>query len=277
MPTPSLSAQRCRSDAPFWAAMMALGGVYVLLVAALLWADIARTSPALLWQAFQRPEIAHALRLSLASSFLSTLLALGVAVPLGYLLSRSEHGEAAAGWRRWALAAIETLLEMPIVLPPVVVGFSLLILFQWGPLRGIADRVVFQTPAIVLAQFTVVAALAVRMMRVTFDQIPVRHEQVALTLGASRWQAFWRVTLPQARRGMAGAAALGWTRALGEFGPVLVFAGSTRMRTEVLPTTVYLEMQAGDLEAALAVSVGMVLLAATVLILVRIAGFGRGI
>ena len=267
-------AQRRRSDAPFWAALIALGGVYVLLVAAMLMADITLTSPASLWQAFQRPEIAHALRLSLASSFLSTLLALAVAVPLGYLLSRSES---ATGWQRWALVGIETLLEMPIVMPPVVVGFSLLILFQWGPLRGVADSIVFQTPAIVLAQFTVVAALAVRMLRVTFDHIPTRHEQVARTLGASQWQAFWRVTLPQASHGIAGAAALCWTRALGEFGPILIFAGSTRMRTEVLPTTVYLEMQAGNLEAALAVSVGMVLLAATVLILVRLLGFGRGI
>lgn len=267
-------AKRYRSDAPFWASLVALGSVYVLLVAAMLLADFALTSPAALWQAFQRPEIVHALRLSLASSFLSTLLALGVAVPLGYLLSR---GSSATGWRRGALVVIETLLEMPLVLPPVVVGFSLLILFQWGPLSGIADRVVFQTPAIVLAQFTVVSALAVRMLRVTFDQIPSRHEQVALTLGASRWQAFRSVTLPQARLGIAGAAALCWARALGEFGPILIFAGSTRMRTEVLPTTVYLEMQAGNLEAALAVSVGMVLIAATVLVLARLFGLGRGI
>ena len=92
----------------------------------------------------------------------------------------------------------------------------------------------FQPIGIVLAQFPVAAAFAIRTLRGTFDQISPRYEAVALTLGCNRGQAFTRVVLPQAGRGMLTAGTLAWARALGEFGPVLVFAGATRGRTEVL-------------------------------------------
>ena len=127
----------------------------------------------------------------------------------------------------------------------------------------------------VLAQFMVACAFAVRTMRVSFDQIPVRFEQVALTLGCNRSQAFWQVVFPQSRRGLLAAGTLAWARSLGEFGPILVFAGSTRMRTEVLPTSVYLEMQSGDLKGMLSVSILMIALSAAVLILARALGMQR--
>jgi molybdate transport system permease protein len=122
---------------------------------------------------------------------------------------------------------------------------------------------------VVLAQFSVACAFAVRTMRVTFDQINPRQEQVALTLGCSRNQAFWRVVLPEAWRGMLTAFTLAWARALGEFGPILVFSGATRLKTEVLSTTVFLELSVGSLEAAVAVSMLMILAAVVVLLLVR--------
>ena len=92
----------------------------------------------------------------------------------------------------------------------------------------------FQPIGIVLAQFPVAAVFAIRTLRGTFDQISPRYEAVALTLGCNRGQAFTRVVLPQAGRGMLTAGTLAWARALGEFGPVLVFAGATRGRTEDL-------------------------------------------
>ncbi len=141
---------------------------------------------------------------------------------------------------------------------------------QW---LGIA--VTHAVPAVVLAQFMVACAFAVRTMRVTFDQIHPRREQVALTLGCSHRQAFFRVVLPEARRGMTSAATLAWARSLGEFGPILVFAGATRMKTEVLPTSVFLELQVGNIEAAVAVSLLMVAAAVVVLVLARTFGLGR--
>jgi len=157
------------------------------------------------------------------------------------------------------------------VLPPLVVGLSLLILFQFAPV-WLREMVVYQIPSVILAQFMVACAFAVRTMRATFDQIDNRREQAALTLGCSRAQAFGRVVLPEARRGMLTAGTLAWARALGEFGPLLVFAGATRGKTEVLSTSVFLELSVGDLEAAVAVSLIMVVAAVSVLIVARVWG-----
>jgi molybdate transport system permease protein len=170
------------------------------------------------------------------------------------------------------------------------VGLSLLILFHtiWGQWLEDAFKAVlgwlgirriraitYDIPAVILAQFAVAAAFAVRTMRVTFDQISPRREQVALTLGCNRGQAFWRVALPEARRGLLTAFTLAWARSLGEFGPILIFAGATRMRTEVLSTTVFLELSVGNLEAAVAVSLLMIVAALAVLMLVRHFGSER--
>jgi molybdate transport system permease protein len=172
---------------------------------------------------------------------------------------------------------LDSILDIPIVLPPLVVGLSLLILFSSPPgvwvesvfERVTGSRITYAIPAVILAQFTVAAAFAVRTMRATFDEISSRHESVALTLGCSRSQAFWLVALPEARSGIVVAATLAWARALGEFGPILMFAGATRMKTEVMSTTVFLEMSVGNVEGAVAVSLLMILSAVLVLGLVR--------
>jgi molybdate transport system permease protein len=259
---------RAPSDWPFLVSLGVLGGAYVVLIVAMLLADVSFTTPGHLLGALRSPEIRFAVKLSLISCTITTILSLWVAVPLGYLLSRYEF----IGKR-----LVDALLDIPIVLPPLVVGLSLLILFQ-TPLGRQIDGVfpiTYEVPSVVLAQFAVAAAFAVRTMRVTFDQITPRREQVALTLGCSRSQAFWWVVLPEARRGIVTAATLAWARALGEFGPVLVFSGATRLRTEVLPTTVFLELSIGNLNGAVAVSLLMVAAAMVVLVIVRVFGLGR--
>ena len=102
-----------------------------------------------------------------------------------------------------------------------------------------------------------------------------RFEQVALTLGCNRRRAFWRVIMPQARGGLLAAGTLAWARALGEFGPILVFAGATRQKTEVLPTSAFLELQAGRTEGMLAVSLIMIAAAVVVFIIARTLGMKR--
>ncbi|MGA2865038.1 MAG: ABC transporter permease [Verrucomicrobiota bacterium] len=253
------------ADRRFFYGLSLLGGVYVALIVALLAADVCFTSPNAFLQALRNREIRYAIRLSLISCSLTTLLSLWVAVPIGYLMSRRQfHGK----------ALLDALLDIPIVLPPLVIGLSLLILFQTAPGRAL-ERVLpvtYAIPSVILAQFTVACAFAVRTMRATFDQINPRAEQVALTLGCRRSQAFWLVVLPEARRGVLTAATLAWARALGEFGPILVFSGATRMRTEVMPTTVFLELSVGNIEAAVAVSMLMVVAAVMVLLIIRYFG-----
>jgi molybdate transport system permease protein len=273
---------RARPDWPFHLGLVLLGGVYVVLVAALLLAnlDYIRTGSAgadganPFLAALQNEAIQYAIRLSLVASTISTLLSLWVAVPLAYMLSRYKF----RGKR-----ALDALIDIPIVLPPLVLGLSLLILFRSAPGIWVEDtfaavtgsRITYAVPGVILAQFMVACAFAVRTMRATFDEINPRGEQVAMTLGCSRGQAFWKVTLPEARRGLLVAATLAWARSLGEFGPILVFAGATRFKTEVMPTTVFLQMSVGDVEGAVAVSMLMIGAAVVVLVLVRMFGQER--
>ena len=228
-------------------------------------AKLSLSKPNPLVQALRSRDIRFSIKLSLISCTLTTLLSLWVAVPIGYMMSRFEFR---------GKPVIDTLLDIPIVLPPLVVGLSLLILFRYMP-EWLSDAVVYKWPAVVLAQFMVACAFAVRTMRVTFDQIPQRFEQVALTLGCNRRRAFWRVIMPQARGGLLAAGTLAWARALGEFGPILVFAGATRQKTEVLPTSAFLELQAGRTEGMLAVSLIMIAAAVVVFIIARTLGMKR--
>lgn len=260
------------SDVPFFVIMGVLGGSYVLLIVALLIADLAYTSPAHFATALGKKEIRYAIKLTLISCSISALLSVWIATPLGYLLSRFTFRG------RWL---IDTIIDIPVVLPPLVIGLSLLILFhlpvggtnlESAAQRWLGFRITYAEPAVILAQFAVACAFAVQTMRVTFDQIDTRAEQVALTLGCRRSQAFFEVTLPQAWRGLIAALTIAWARSLGEFGPILVFAGATRMRTEVLSTTVFLELSVGQLEAAVAVSLVMVVAAMLVLGIVRLLG-----
>ena len=223
------------------------------------------SKPNPLVQALRSRDIRFSIKLSLVSCTLTTLLSLWVAVPIGYMMSRFEFR---------GKPLIDTLLDIPIVLPPLVVGLSLLILFRYMP-EWLSDTVVYKWPAVVLAQFMVACAFAVRTMRVTFDQIPQRFEQVALTLGCNRRRAFWRVIMPQAKGGLLAAGTLAWARALGEFGPILVFAGATRQKTEVLPTSAFLELQAGRTEGMLAISLIMIAAAVVVFIIARTLGMKR--
>ena len=264
-----------RSDRPFFLVMGGISSCFVVLIVLLLAADLMFTSPADFINALRKPEIQAAFRLTILSCSSAAILSVWVATPLGYLLSRFRFPG------RWL---IDTLVDIPIVLPPLVLGLSLLILFHNVPIFGmrlegwfrdlLGFPITFEWPAVVLAQFSVACAFAVRTMRVTFDQIDPRAEDVARTLGCTRGQAFMHVALPQAWRGMIAATTIAWARALGEFGPILVFAGATRMRTEVLSTTVFLELSIGQLDAAVAVSLLMVAMAVVVLLVLRLIGTG---
>lgn len=270
------------SNGLFYLALSVIGATYVLLIIGMLLADAVymtnQTARAVaettrpwysawliegpIGRALADPKIQYSIWLSMISCTLSAILSVLVAVPLGYLIARHRF----PGRR-----LLDAVLDIPIVLPPLVIGLSLLILFQFPPFSWIARSVVYQIPAVILAQFSVACAFAVRTMKATFDHIDPRCEQVAVSLGCSRLQAFGWVVIPEAGRGMMTALTLAWARSLGEFGPLLIFAGATRMKTEVLSTSVFLEMNVGDLERAVAVSLIMVAAAVIVLILTRLA------
>jgi len=281
MASPRQRAMMAASDRFFIVAMATIGGVYVVLIAAMLIADVAYmarqsisassaeqgwltiVSNSPIVDALRDPKIRYSIRLSLISCTASAILSVVVAVPLGYLMSRVRFP---------GRSLLDAFLDIPIVLPPLVVGLSLLILFQFPPFSWVARPIVYQVPAVILAQFSVACAFSVRTMKSTFDQIDPRCEQVARSLGCNRFQAFSLVVFPEADRGLMTAFTLAWARSLGEFGPLLIFAGSTRMKTEVLSTSVFLEMNVGNLEAAVAVSLIMVVGAVIVLVITRMFG-----
>jgi molybdate transport system permease protein len=121
----------------------------------------------------------------------------------------------------------------------------------------------------------VAAGFTVRCMKATFDSLTPRYEQVARTLGCSAGAAFTKVTLPLAKDGIIAAAIMTWARAIGEFGPIIVFAGSTQGKTLVLPTAIFLNMQVGDLDMMAAATMMLVAIAAGALLVFKRLG-GRG-
>lgn len=256
---------RGRRGSPFWFALGLVAAGYLGFWFAMLAATAAYTSPPEAATVLLSREILHATALSLATCTISAVLSAAVAVPIGYLMSRRRFP---------GHALVDAALDIPIVLPPMVVGICLLIFFQSGVGR-IIEQVVpltYTVGGVIVAQFVIAAAFAIRTMRSVFDHLSPRPEQVALTLGASPATAFWHVTLPAARGGIFAAASVAWARSLGEFGPILVFAGATRMKTEVLPTSVWLAWSVGELEQGVAISLLMIVISMIVLAAVKATG-----
>lgn len=244
--------------------------LYALLLVAMIVAICATTNFSEVRKALNEPAILASIRLSLLSSTIAAILSVWFAIPIGYVLVRRTFP---------GKAVLDAIIDIPIVLPPLVVGLCLLILFQtaFGQLfeHWFFD-VTYEKPAIVLSQFVVACAFSVRTMRVTFEQIDPRCEQVALTLGCNRPSAFFRVLLPEARKGIIASGTIAWARSLGEFGPILVFAGATPFRTEVMPSSIFLELSYGNLAGALAISILMVGIAMAVLLATRLVGLKGG-
>lgn len=240
-----------------------VAAVATLIVSALLYTDL-RTIGGL----FRSREVLAAVRLTVIASLITLSLVVLFSVPIGYALSR---------YRFPGHSIADTIVDLPIVLPPVVIGVALLVFFGTAAGRWI-EQLGFNPHSIkgiVLCQFLVSASYAIRSAKSAFDAVDQRLEHLALTLGCSHFQAFGRVALPLARNGLIAGAIVAWARAVGVFGPLMVFVGSVRLKTEVMPTTVYLELTIGRLEVALAVGVIMVASAAVALIAVRRLAGGR--
>lgn len=214
-------------------------------------------------------EIFFAIKLSLFTATIAAVLALVFAIPASYALSRAEF---------WGKNMVDTLLDIPIVVSPVAFGSALLIFFNTGLGTFIEAhflRFVFEVPGIILAQFGVVTALAIRLMKSTFDSIGQRYEIVARTLGCSAWKAFFRITLPVAKNGVVAAGILAWARAVGEYGATVTLAGATQMKTETLPIAIYLNIGSAEVDRAVAVTFMLIgLSAASLIALRRITGRG---
>lgn len=208
-------------------------------------------------------EVLSSLALSFITATIASALAIVVAFPVSYGLSR---------FRFPGREVIDAIVDVPIVLSPIAVGVALLLFFRTAPgrfLDSLGPGVIFERPGIVVAQFTVVLALAVRLLKSTFDSIGTRGEQVARILGASRWRAFLDVVAPSARSGIIAAFILSWARAMGEFGATITLAGAGR-QTETLPVGIALNFMGGNIERVISLAVVLVVSALIALISFRL-------
>ena len=207
------------------------------------------------------PGILTALRLSLVTATIATGICLVLGVPLAWLLARVEF----RGRR-----LVRALVTVPLVLPPVVGGVALLLVFgRRGLIGGWLDTTFgvtlpFTTAGVVVAEAFVAMPFLVIAVEGALRGADARYEEAAATLGAGRWTTFTHVTLPLVAPGVAAGAVLCWARALGEFGATITFAGNFPGRTQTMPLAVYLALET-DLEAAIVLS--LILLTVSVVIL----------
>ncbi len=222
------------------------------------------TNPWAIFSALLSDEIRFSIILTLFTATISTILALIVSIPAAYALAHAKFR---------GKNVIDALLNIPIVLPPIALGTALLIFFTNTPLGVFINNsiihFVFEVPGIILAQFVVISALLVRLMKPVFENIDPRYAKIARTLGHSETQSFFHVTLPLARNGIFAGTALAWARAMGEFGATVTLAGATRFKTETLSIAMYLNLSVADLEKAMAVILILIILTVPILLIVR--------
>lgn len=205
-----------------------------------------------------------ALRLSLLTSTVTTFVTLIFGTPLAYMLAR---------WKFNFKSGIELLIDLPIVLPPSVAGLALLIAFGRRGIFGIwlgniGISLPFTTAAVVLAQMFVASPLYIRSARIGFTEIDSQLEEAANVEGANQWQIFREVMMPLAGRALLSGAILTWTRALGEFGATILFAGNLEGVTQTMPMAIYLGFER-NLGVALALSVVLIVVSVLLLLLTR--------
>ncbi|MCW2615686.1 MAG: molybdate transporter, inner rane subunit [Frankiales bacterium] len=217
------------------------------------------------WSALPRllrePAVGEALRLSLGTAAVATGLCVLLGVPLAWLLARADLP---------GRAVVRALVTVPLVLPPVVGGVALLLLLGrrgvvGRPLEALTGLTLPFTPAaVVLAETFVALPFLVLAVEGALRGADRRYEEVAATLGGTRWHVFRTVTLPLVAPGVAAGAVLSFARALGEFGATITFAGSFPGRTQTMPLAIYLALET-DPEAAIALSLVLLLVSVAVL------------
>lgn len=202
----------------------------------------------------------NALALSLRVAVVATCATLPIAIALAYWLARTDFSG------KWV---IEALVSLPIVLPPVVTGYALLVLFGRNGLLGrliestLGLRLVFDWKGAAIASAVMGFPLMVRAIRVAFTSVDRRLEDASRTLGVGPWGTFLRVTLPLAKHGVWAGALLGFARSLGEFGATVMIAGNIPGRTQTAPLYIYQTVSApGGMEASARMVVLLALLAA---------------
>lgn len=212
----------------------------------------------------REPSVMQAVTLSLTTSGITVLIGVAIGTPLAYLLARRRF----PGRR-----ALDTLMDLPMVLPPSVAGIALLLAFgrrgMFGPpLEALGVHIAFTQVAVVMAQLFVALPLYIKTASAGFVEIDRDLEQAAAVDGAGPGHVFWLITLPLSRTALITGAVLMWARALGEFGATIIFAGNFPGRTQTMPLAIYIGFEL-DLSVALTLSAILLVISFGVLFVVK--------
>lgn len=224
-----------------------------------------RLSPTDFVRSLTDPAAVQAVQLSLTTSLVSLGLILLLGTPAAYVLYRRR------GRLHWLL---DTLVDLPTVLPPAVAGVALLIAFGregvvGQVLRQVGITIPFTGAAVVLAQIFVAAPLYIRSAALGFAAVDCELKQAAALDGASRWQVFRYIMLPMSAVPIVSGSMMAWARVLGEFGATIIFAGNLAGRTQTMPLAIYIGFES-NLNIALALSAILILVSSLLLVLLKV-------
>ncbi|NDP21992.1 MAG: ABC transporter permease [Paludibacter sp.] len=250
---------------------------FVFLILLILLADVLYINNDAIKEVYQSDYIRNALLLTIETSLTTLVLCILIGVPVAYTLSKAKS-------KGFIIADI--LIDLLIILPIIVIGISILVFFRVGTdftqsgnpivsflgsiVQSLGEFFIYTKAGIVLVQFFCSIPFTVRAIKAGFDQINPRLEQVALILGCTPTQAFFKVSLPLAKSSVVAGAILGWARAFGLYGAVAIVAGTVRNKTEVLSSSVFLEISIGRVDIALVISLLMIIIAFVVLLSFRL-------
>jgi molybdate transport system permease protein len=223
-----------------------------------------RTTPELFWSSLANPLVISALWLSLTTSACSLAIVILVGTPFAYVHARSTYP---------GKVIVDTLIDLPLVLPPAVAGFALLVLYGRAGLLGryfnmLGISIAFTTLAVIMAQIFVASPFYLRQAKSLFEQFDQSYEYTARTLGASPLRTFLTVTIPLTAGGLLSGAVMTFGRALGEFGATIMFAGNLPGVTQTMPLAVYVGMES-DFNLGLTISILLVLISFAIMLTVR--------
>jgi molybdate transport system permease protein len=223
-----------------------------------------RTTPDLFLSSLMDSEVKSALFLSLFTSVISLGIVILVGTPFAFVHSRNNYP---------GKMIVDTLIDLPLVLPPAVAGFALLVLYGRVGLLGrylnmFGITLAFTTIAVIMAQIFVASPFYLRQAKSLFEQLDPAYEQTARTLGASPVRVFATITIPLTASGLVSGAVMTFGRALGEFGATIMFAGNLPGVTQTMPLAVYGAMQ-GNFNIGITISILLVILSFAIMIAVR--------
>lgn len=216
------------------------------------------------FETIKTAQVKQAIQLSLYTSTISMLITVIAGTPVAYMLARS---------RSRGIQIIDTIIDLPTVLPPAVAGVALLMAFGRRGLVGVwlaemGITIPFTETAVIMAQIFVASPFFIKSAAIGFSSIRAELMEAAALDGANRWQAFWHISLPLARISMLSGGVMTWARALGEFGATIIFAGNFPGRTQTMPLAIYVGFEL-DLDTALMLSFILICFAFLTLLLVK--------